>query len=87
MKAHISVTLYMSTENSVDRPLKTRSLLTKFGTCSIAVYTCLPDLWWYRTIISKFEGLHKLLNTPEHTDKLEAILKEHGIAFPEFWGW
>ena len=23
----------------------------------------------------------------EHTDKLEAILKEHGIAFTEFWGW
>ena len=23
----------------------------------------------------------------EHTDALEAILKEHGIAFPEFWGW
>ena len=23
----------------------------------------------------------------EYTDKLEAILKEHGIAFPEFWGW
>lgn len=23
----------------------------------------------------------------KHTDKLEAILKEHGIPFPEFWGW
>lgn len=23
----------------------------------------------------------------EHTDKLEAILKEHGIPFPAFWGW
>lgn len=23
----------------------------------------------------------------EHTDALEAILKEHGIAFPEFGGW
>lgn len=22
----------------------------------------------------------------EHTDKLEAILKEHNIPFPEFWG-
>ena len=28
--------VYMSTENSVNRSLKTRSLLTKFGTCSIA---------------------------------------------------
>ena len=28
--------LHMSTENSVKRSLKTRSLLTKFGTCSIA---------------------------------------------------
>ena len=27
--------LYMSTENSVNRSLKTRSLLTKFGTCGI----------------------------------------------------
>ena len=27
--------MYMSTENSVNRSLKTRSLLTKFGTCSI----------------------------------------------------
>ena len=27
--------LYMSTENSVNRSLKTRSLLTKFGTCNI----------------------------------------------------
>lgn len=23
----------------------------------------------------------------EHTDTLEAILKEHEIPFPEFWGW
>lgn len=23
----------------------------------------------------------------EHADKLEAILKEHGIQFPAFWGW
>ena len=23
----------------------------------------------------------------EHTDKLEAILKEHDIPFPKFWGW
>lgn len=23
----------------------------------------------------------------EHTVVLEAILKKHGIAFPEFWGW
>mgnify|MGYP000789128794 CR=1 FL=1 len=22
----------------------------------------------------------------EHTDKLEAILKEHDISFPAFWG-
>lgn len=22
-----------------------------------------------------------------HTDKLESILREQGIAFPEFWGW
>ena len=27
--------VYMSTENSVNRSLKTRSLLTKFGTCGI----------------------------------------------------
>ena len=27
--------VYMSTENSVNRSLKTRSLLTKFGTCNI----------------------------------------------------
>ena len=27
--------MYMSTENSVNRSLKTRSLLTKFGTCGI----------------------------------------------------
>lgn len=23
----------------------------------------------------------------EHTDRLEAILREHNIPFPEFWGW
>lgn len=23
----------------------------------------------------------------DHTDKLEAILKEHGIPFPSFLGW
>lgn len=23
----------------------------------------------------------------EHTDKLEEILREHNIPFPEFWGW
>lgn len=23
----------------------------------------------------------------EHTDRLEAILREHSIPFPEFWGW
>lgn len=23
----------------------------------------------------------------EHTDKLEAILQEHNIPFPAFWGW
>lgn len=23
----------------------------------------------------------------EHVDKLEAILREHNIPFPEFWGW
>ncbi len=23
----------------------------------------------------------------EHADKLETILKEHGIPFPAFWGW
>ena len=23
----------------------------------------------------------------EHTDRLEAILREHNIIFPEFWGW
>ena len=23
----------------------------------------------------------------KHTDKLEAILKEHAIPFPVFWGW
>ncbi len=23
----------------------------------------------------------------EHTDMLEAILREHKIPFPEFWGW
>lgn len=23
----------------------------------------------------------------EHTDKLEAILREHNIPFPAFWGW
>lgn len=23
----------------------------------------------------------------EHTDRLETILREHNIPFPEFWGW
>lgn len=23
----------------------------------------------------------------EHTDRLEAILREHNIPFSEFWGW
>ena len=23
----------------------------------------------------------------EHTDQLEAILREHNIPFPQFWGW
>ncbi len=23
----------------------------------------------------------------KHTDRLESILKEHNISFPEFWGW
>ena len=23
----------------------------------------------------------------EHTDRPEAILREHNIPFPEFWGW
>lgn len=23
----------------------------------------------------------------EHTDKLETILRDHDIPFPEFWGW
>lgn len=23
----------------------------------------------------------------EHTDQLEAILRDHNIPFPEFWGW
>lgn len=23
----------------------------------------------------------------KHTDRLERILKEHNISFPEFWGW
>ena len=23
----------------------------------------------------------------EHTGRLEAILREHNIPFPEFWGW
>ena len=23
----------------------------------------------------------------EHADQLEAILREHNIPFPQFWGW
>lgn len=34
-KYPVEKAMYMSTENSVNRSLKTRSLLTKFGTCSI----------------------------------------------------
>lgn len=34
-KLILVLVVYMSTENSVNRSLKTRSLLTKFGTCSI----------------------------------------------------
>ena len=34
-KKQIPFQMYMSTENSANRSLKTRSLLTKFGTCNI----------------------------------------------------
>ena len=41
-----------------------------------------------QTIKEAFDKLRKdyhLLR--EHTDRLEAILREHNITFPEFWGW
>ena len=41
--------LYMSTENSVNRSLKTRSLLTKFGTCSIAATGAVTTLLLFRS--------------------------------------
>lgn len=35
-----------------------------------------------------FEKLRKDYHAlRKHTDDLEAILREHGIPFPEFWGW
>ena len=41
--------VYMSTENSVNRSLKTRSLLTKFGTCSIAATGAVTTLLLFRS--------------------------------------
>ena len=41
--------VYMSTENSVNRSLKTRSLLTKFGTCSITATGAVTILLLFRS--------------------------------------
>ena len=49
LKEIIIMFLYMSTENSVNRSLKTRSLLTKFGTCSIAATGAVTILLLFRS--------------------------------------
>ena len=41
--------VYMSTENSVNRSLKTRSLLTKFGTCNITATGAVTILLLFRS--------------------------------------
>ena len=46
---HFNQLVYMSTENSVNRSLKTRSLLTKFGTCSIAATGAVTILLLFRS--------------------------------------
>ena len=47
--------LYMSTENSVNRSLKTRSLLTKFGTRSIVATGAVTISYWFRSRFRCFE--------------------------------
>lgn len=64
--------LYMSTENSVNRSLKTRSLLTKFGTCSIAATGAVTTLLLFRSRFHcavRFRGVCRN-RLPYQSDKL-----------------
>ena len=64
--------VYMSTENSVNRSLKTRSLLTKFGTCSIAATGAVTTLLLFRSRFHcavRFRGVCRN-RLPYQSDKL-----------------
>lgn len=64
--------MYMSTENSVNRSLKTRSLLTKFGTCSIAATGAVTTLLLFRSRFHcavRFRGVCRN-RLPYQSDKL-----------------
>ena len=64
--------LYLSTENSVNCSLKTRSLWTKFGTCSISATGAVTILLLFRSRFrcsAKFRGACRN-RLPYQSDKL-----------------
>ena len=64
--------LYLSTENSVNRSLKTRSLYTKFGTCSITATGVVTILLLFRSRFRCSAEFHGACRNrlPYQSDKL-----------------
>ena len=71
-KYPVEKAMYMSTENSVNRSLKTRSLLTKFGTCSIAATGAVTILLLFRSRFHCYEVFLEVCRNrlPYQSDKL-----------------